>query len=472
MRSFSYLIFILTTFCFGQNKQLLYGFSNIPQALLQNPGGKVKNDWYFGIPALSHIHANVGSSGVSAFDLFADDGVDFNDKIETHILSLSANDFFAANQQLEIFSGGFSFGDRFNKNKYLSFGLYQESDFIAYYPKDIVDFLYEGNANNINREFSLTDLSASAEIISVWHVGFNKKVNENFSYGVRGKIYSSLVNVNSTNNRGAIVTRTGRDNFLDHVINIDVELRTSGINSFVENDSIQGTDVIKDLRKRVLFGGNLGLGFDIGFTKKINKQWTVDGSLLDVGFITHKKDVERYRVSGVFQFDGIPESTITNFGQGRNADVVFSEIEEELEDVFEVDTIRSSYTTFRPVKLNASINYAFGEKYEDSCNCTENKSDYLNAVGLQLYAISRPKQPQLALTAYYYHTLFKGLQAKATYTVDSFSLTNIGLGVSANLGPLNFYILADNLLEYQNIYDARSASLQLGFNYIFNKNEK
>jgi len=59
----------------------------------------------------------------------------------------------------------------------------------------------------------------------------------------------------------------------------------------------------------------------------------------------------------------------------------------------------------------------------------------------------------------------------STYTLDSYYLYNIGLGLSANLGNLNFYLMADNILQYKNIYNAHSVSLQLGFNYIFKKNE-
>ena len=110
------------------------------------------------------------------------------------------------------------------------------------------------------------------------------------------------------------------------------------------------------------------------------------------------------------------------------------------------------------------------KKYKD-CNCLRENSGYLNAVGMQLYAIKRPKQPQLALSTYYYRRLFNGLSAKATYTIDSYSFNNIGLGLSANVGGFNFYIIADNFLQYKNIYNAQSVSLQLGFNYIFNKNE-
>ena len=59
----------------------------------------------------------------------------------------------------------------------------------------------------------------------------------------------------------------------------------------------------------------------------------------------------------------------------------------------------------------------------------------------------------------------------STYTLDSYSVYNIGLGLSANFGNLIFYLMADNILQYKNIYNAQSVSLQLGFNYMFKKNE-
>lgn len=98
-------------------------------------------------------------------------------------------------------------------------------------------------------------------------------------------------------------------------------------------------------------------------------------------------------------------------------------------------------------------------------------SGYLNAVGAHLFAVNRPKQLQLALTTFYYRRLFNNLTVKTTYTIDSFSYKNIGLGVSAQFKNVNFYILADNLLEFKNLAKAQSVSLQLGFNYIFKPNE-
>ena len=63
-----------THYSFAQNKQLLFGFNDIPQSVMINPSTTLDNNWFVGFPLLSHIHANVGSSGMSAYDLFADDG--------------------------------------------------------------------------------------------------------------------------------------------------------------------------------------------------------------------------------------------------------------------------------------------------------------------------------------------------------------------------------------------------------------
>ncbi len=431
-----------------------------------NPGGKINNKGYFGIPLVSHIHANLGISGSTVYDIFADNNIDFNTKLRNAIDNMTFRDFFSVNQQLEIFSGGFAFGNSFEKDKYISFGLYEELDFIAYFPKDYAILVLEGNSNNMSRVFDTSHFNAKAELISVFHVGYNRRLNKDLTYGIRGKIYSSLLNVNSTRNKGVFRSIQSDNNFYNHIFDLDMELRTSGLTS--DGEGLEASQLIK----RIPFGGNLGLGFDVGFTYQFKEQWTVDASLLDIGFIRHSKDVENYAVEGEMEFEGVNPIFLAST-TGQTVDDYWSEIEEDFEDTFEVDTTRTKFTTWRPLKLNASVNYSFGEeRTDDSCDCIEGKNkQYLNALGAQLYAISRPRGPQLALTTYYYRRLFKGLSAKATYTLDTYSLNNIGLGISANLGGANLYIMADNFLQYKNIYNAQSVSLQLGFNFIFNKNE-
>jgi hypothetical protein len=81
--------------------------------------------------------------------------------------------------------------------------------------------------------------------------------------------------------------------------------------------------------------------------------------------------------------------------------------------------------------------------------------------------MSAPRTPLMALTGYYRRQIFDSLEVKATYTIDSFSSKNIGLGLSSTIGKVNFYFLADNLLEYKDVSKANSLSFQLGLNIIF-----
>ncbi|NAS32322.1 hypothetical protein GTQ40_15165 [Flavobacteriaceae bacterium R38] len=456
----------------AQNKQLLYDFNEIPQSLLTNPGAKINNRWHAGIPFLSGIYVNAGVSGFDLNDLFADNGVNFNDKIRNILSGISRNDVISLNQQLEIFNIGFR-KDGWRGRAYYSFGIYEEIDFFAYFPKDLAILAFEGNGNAINRPFNLADLNVKGEALTVFHFGINKKVNEKLTYGLRAKIYSSILDFNTTGNRGSFITVDGQDNFLRHQIDADLKLRTSGYNSFREAGS---EGFLGNFRKRAFLGGNLGLGFDLGFTYEPKEQWTVTGSLQDLGFIWHANDVETYTIEGQFELEGVelpfPDLIDGNDGLEENIDGTFDNIQEQVP----LDTISNQYIRLRPLKLNSSVKYSFGEKKTkikgEECDCKAKDKEYKNAVGAQLFAIGRSRTPLFALTLFYQTSLTNFLDLKTTYTVDKFSAKNIGLGVSTDIGNLNFYILADNLLDISNVAKINSFSFQMGFNIKLPETEK
>ncbi|WP_300977252.1 DUF5723 family protein [Flavobacterium sp.] len=452
------LLFFVTVFL-AQNKAVLYNFKAIPQSLSLNPGADVSYRWYAGVPLLSGISANVGSTGFSAYDLFANNGVNFNTKLRNVIFSTSRNDRVSLNQQLEVFQGGFKVGD-WNNTAYISFGMYEEVDVLSYVPKDLAILALDGNQNYLGKYFNLSDLNARAEMLSVFHVGYNKKINKKFTVGVRGKIYSSIFDARSTKNSGCLFTIPYSGNTVyEQIISANMLLNTSGIAKY--DDEGDDSDVAKDIQKRAFLGGNLGLGFDAGITYYPKKDIQITASILDIGFIRHTKEVESYRARGSYRYEGVLPDFFSGTG-GNN-------ITEEFEKAFPRDTLYGSYTSWRPVKFNASAQYSFGQTEEESCNCKpdDGTENYNNSVGLQYFAMSTPRAPMMALTAFYRKKLFTGLEAKATYTVDSFSSKNIGLGLSTQIGSVNFYLMADNLLELQDVAKAQSASFQLGLNLIF-----
>ncbi|PHS68060.1 MAG: hypothetical protein COB12_02255 [Flavobacterium sp.] len=453
----------------SQNKEVLYGLEEVPQSMLLNPGTRINYSKHIGIPFLSQIHVNGGSSGVSVYDIFQESNTDINDRIRNKIFELKNTDFFTATQQIDVLN----FGWKSKKEIYFSGGVYQELDFVLYFPRDLAILAWEGNANYIDKEFDLGEISTTGDLLMVYHFGVNKKINNKFTVGLRGKIYSSMLSFRSVNNRGSFVTRISEtdNNIYEHIINnADLTVNTSGIASLSElNGSSQ---VMSRVLGRAFFGGNLGVGVDIGATYEINEKWTTSASVLDVGAIFHKKDVESYKVNGEYTLDGI-ELLFPPLGNGDSTPPYYDDLVDEIENEFPIDTITSSYTQMRPVKMYASVKYNFGKAIGGSgaCNCLKmgENQEYNQAVGFQYYSMFRPKGPQIAATLFYYRRFSNYLSIKATYTADSYSFTNIGLGLVANFGKVNFYIIADNLLWYENIAKAKSVSLQLGFNLIFAK---
>ncbi|CAI2767251.1 DUF5723 family protein [Flavobacterium collinsii] len=450
--------------CLAQNKEVLYNFTAIPQSSLVNPGADVAYKYYFGVPVLSGVSANLGSGSFSAYDLFANNGVNFNDKVRNVINKSSSKDKAQINQQLELFSGGFRVGGRDSKS-YISFGIYQEFDFLMYVPKDLVVLALDGNKDHIGKSFNLADLNMKAEILSVFHVGFHKKLSEKLVLGGRAKIYSSGANATSTRNSGFIYTgrAAGTPNLYNQVISSNLEIRTSGIATFTK-DEYEGS-IPKDIIHNTFFNGSLGLGLDAGFTYYFKDNLQFTGSIVDLGFVRQSKDIETLTYKGTYQYQGV-NPDFMNSNEPKN-------IFDEFDKAIPRDTLYNKYTTRRPTKFYSSLQYSFGESRsdEEDCNCKGKVTrKYVNGVGGQLFAMALPVEPFVAVTAFYRRSIFEKLDVKATYTIDSYSSKNIGLGLSGTLGKLNMYVLVNNVLEFKDVSKANSMAFQFGFNFIFNDN--
>lgn len=465
------LLFLLSlagVFVYSQNKQILYGFDEIPQSLLLNPGATVLQKKHYGIPFLSHIHVNGGSSGVSAYDIFKNGNDNINDRITKAIFEMKNTDFFTATQQLELIN----FGWRAKNEIYFSGGIYQEFDFITYFPRDLAILAWEGNRDYLDYPFDLGEISLTGDFLSVYHFGLNKRLNEKLTLGARLKLYSSMVSFRSVNNSGTFVTHLGgenSENIYEHIVqNADVSVETSGYAPLRE---LEGAgQVTSEILGRAFFGGNFGVGVDLGFTYEITDALVLSASVLDVGAIFHSKDVENYRAHGNYTLNGI-NLIFPPLSEGESTFPYFDNLEDDIEREIPIDTLHNSYTQFRPLKFNASLSFGFGRFYgSEDCDCLNmGGKHYKQNVGLQFYSIFRPIRPQMAGTLFYHRRLTDYLSAKATYTIDSYSFSNIGLGVAASIGTLNFYIAADNLLKYGNLAKANSVSLQLGFNIIIDE---
>lgn len=460
-KSLFFLLILSVAEFVGQNKQVLFGFAELPQTLLLNPGAETTYKFHTGVPLLSGISADFGSSVVVLTDLFSLDYKNINDKISTVLKALTTRDFLKINAQVEVFNIGF----RVDYKTYISFGFYEEIDAISYYPKDLITLFYDGDDAYLNKSFSLGQMSYKLDALGVFHMGVSRKVSENLTLGGRFKVYSSAINIETSSNSGTFTTVLGTDNIYKHYLsNINIYTKSSGLYTYNDETDTAKVENENFILNNTLFKGNLGIGFDFGATYHITPQLKFTGSILDIGFIHHKKNVESITAKGSFVSEGIG----FEYNQDNPGDY-WGQFEADFDQQVPVDANEYSYISWRPTKLNAAVEYRFKERRRYNCyNKTTYKDYYVDAIGAQLYYVYRPLYAQLALTGFYQKAITNNFNAKITYTVDDFSKSNIGAGFSAKFGIINFYGMLDNLLEYSNLSSANSLSLQLGVNIIMN----
>lgn len=445
--------FLIGLNSFSQNKQVLYDFAGLPQTLLLNPGLETDYKFHIGVPLLSGFSSEIGSTGFSLSEIFAVNNNTINDKISAVLNKIDANDYLKVNTQIEVFSAGF----RFDKKTYVSFGFYQELDAIGYLPKDAFTLINEGNTSYLNKSFSISEMIYKLDVLGVIHAGISRKVSDKLTLGGRFKVYSSALNLETTNNSGTFTTRLGNNNiYVHHLDNVNFNTRTSGLIS--NNEYISDASIYIE---NSLLGGNLGAGIDLGFTYHVTPQLQLSGSLIDLGFVQHTKNIKNKLIVGSFTFEGI------EFEFDSNRDY-WQELDAALKEQLPIVDNQDSYTSWRPAKVNAAIKYSFGEKRSKYCYDNTLKDFYTNAFGAQLYSVFRPLRQQFAFTSFYEKSFSNKLQAKITHTIDDYSYYNIGVGVSAKIWKINFYGILDNLTKLSDISTSNNVSLQFGFNLLFN----
>ncbi|MDH3796805.1 MAG: DUF5723 family protein [Flavobacteriaceae bacterium] len=476
-----FILFCLTVHAIsnGQNRELLYDFDEIPGALMLNPGMKMSYQWYAGVPGLSGIGINAGTSGATVHDIFADDGVDINQKIREHMINgMTKRDEISGTFQVNLLQGGFRAAN--NTRNFYSFGWYLESDAIVYWPKDLAVLAWDGNADQLGRRFDLGHLKTRGELLSVFHFGINHIYNPKLILGARAKIYSIPLHMASTNNQGHFLTTSGQNNIFSHTLVADMLARSSGFNEIrnaLDDDTVdEVSELQKILTKRSLLGGDLGFGIDLGFSYDLNESWVVTGSLLDLGLSFHSTDPWNYTLDGNITTEGV--EVILPDALADPDSEFWEDLVDEIEAMVPFAENNDSYISFRPTKFYGSVRYNFGEPLSNvgirsaDCNCDAQASGsrglitYTNSAGLQVFAINRPRGPQTAVTAFYTRRLGRLMQLKATYTADKFTKTNLGLGVNLQAGPIQFYAMADNLIGFKNLADTQYASFQIGLNII------
>ena len=482
-------LYILLFFWFGnvvaQNNQILFDFNQLPQTLLLNPGAEVDYNKHFGVPFLSNIFVQAGATNKRITYNNIISNSDSKAEVIRNIYkqNLGDDDYFEIHQRLEVLNTGFRLR---NEKYYLSFGMYQEIDGYAGYPKELADLFYNGDFDKdgklrLEEKSNFNEMNFIGELVGVFHIGLSAKVNDRFNLGARLKFLSGSLNINSVNNKGHYILKD--DNpliFNDHQFEqVGVSANTSG---FLNNDGLSVLGSFSEVVSGLFFvDGNIGFGLDLGLTYHASENIIVTASLLDLDFVNYSNKVTTFQVNDGFSVNyPLQLEEDKPFKPWLNNELRYWEETLDLGDFEESSIVpirvnSKKYVFNRSPKFNASAKYQttrpsnekYNSVYRNSRYVTPIKNELITAFGLQTYMAFRPDKTVWAITPFFSRDINRYLTAKLTYTYSQFSVKNIGLGISTHFKSFNFYLAADNLLDLSKWKDSNYQSAQIGMNFMF-----
>ena len=447
MRKLIYILpFIILSRLTAQQDFILYHMPSIPQITQVDPASFPDSKLDIGLPIISSIYGSAFNTGFSMGDIFTQNanGIMMPD-VDNAISKMKSENFFILNGSTDLIFLGFKKGSNF-----FSFNVTEKIDFTFNYPKDLIIMAMEGNGNNLlGKRASFDGLGFDFTHWREYAVHWVHDVHHKFSYGARLKYLYGMENFTTDVSYMGITTDQNT-----HALTFDMnfDFRTAGlplvlidgdsslpaIGAIDLNDSammyqsgLDGSNINNYLFNR----NNQGLGIDFGFNYHVNDKFLLEFSVLDLGFINWNSYTANTELAAWnYNYDGVG-NPISLFGDGTSVDflndVLEDSIEESLLNNYQYST--PSYSTSLRTKIYASMEYIV---------------DHNNFVSLSFYSSFVRKRWRRGLGVAYNYHLGNFLSATASYSIYNRSYSNLGAGLTLNLGPFEIYMLTDNILAF------------------------
>jgi outer membrane protein OmpA-like peptidoglycan-associated protein len=432
-----HIFFLLLPFVsLAQQNLTLYGMKDLSQAFYVNPGFYQKNRVYVSLPigiqtiALSH-------NGFTLGHLLETTNNNSYIQPERAISKMGKLNLIAFEQSSELFG----FGMKIKKKNYLSFSASLKSNAIFSYPRSFFQLLNEGNGSSslMDQRLSMDGLGFYGNIYSEYALGYNRSLSDKLCVGGRLKLFSGIANIATTKSDLGITT-----NSQSFDLTLDGQIAVNSSNSLYFTESSKSNEFNKIFPSAAFDFKNIGFGIDAGASYKLNKKFEFSASLVDLGFIRWKSNTKNYVSSRVnYTFTGVDLDSVLldNIGFDKYLDT--------LESVFGYSSNSQAYSTslFTRLYLGGvyNLNKTFSSSFTLHNQVMANRIRTGAAIGMNMH-------------------IRNWLNFSVNYAAYGRSFKNIGMGLSLKGGPIQFFILTDNILCYLNPTNAKNLHLSFGLN--------
>jgi len=447
----------------GQVPTSLYFMRGVPQANRINPAYQPDCKFYLGFPTAAPLRFNL-TSGSLAYDdvIFKSSTMDslitfLHPEADKQVFLDKLKDVNHLNFDFGTSLG--SIGFRVNKS-FITLDLTTRLETDVMYPGDLARMLIEGPDTAGSFELRGTGLNLS--LYNELALGWSRTFGEKLSVGVRGKLLFGLANITTSSSSMHLSTSDSLWTIQsDMSLNVSTPFTTADIvgTTFDMEQFFNDLGMItfspEDILSRpmdFINTQNMGYAIDLGVSYRPIPMLQLSASALDLGTMNWARNTVILNVEGEYSFRGLEV-------------VPFQEI-----DTTMLQSMADSLAGFVTGELGSPYSYMlhpklmFGAAFYPIPNIS---------LGLMSRTDLLPDGPLEKITATANFTTGRFINLTLTYSYFLGYMKNLGAGVSFNVGPLNMYVISDNignnLLWPQ---EAQSVNLWFGMNLCFGYSRK
>ncbi|MGB0177258.1 MAG: DUF5723 family protein [Owenweeksia sp.] len=423
----------ITVAASAQSDLTLYNFNAIPQSLHTNPAYPQQTKVWVGLPVISGMHVHFHNNGFKLVDLLAT-GTDVNENLDNIINNLDDKSHLAVRNNLDLLGVAFQMG-----NGFFSMGATQTVDFRMDYPVDLLKLVRFGNDQYVGQSLNVNQFDYETMVRTNIYLGYQHsmmddrlRIGGRFKY-IIGQQHSYVDRMNAEINT--------RDEGFELDIKTDIRIRTAGVTSILDNTF--GDNIMDNV-----IPANSGFAGDLGVFYKINDKWDVSASVIDLGVIKWSANTRDYISKGEYTYDGI-DADLSN----DNLDQSLQETRDSLKAAFDFKEVDGeSYSRWLSSRVFLGANYHFNDKH---------------ALGALYHARLWNGEAFHDVSFNYQGRWSRMFQFIASYSVINGTYNNVGAGFDLKLGPIQLYVLSDNVLGALMYENLQTTNLRFGVNFTF-----
>ena len=422
----------------SQQNHTMYIMHYLPESNLLNPAVPISCKWYIGIPVLSSLHLNYANSSFSYNTLFKNlgNGV-YETDIDKAVKKLHFRNLIGTELHAQLLAIGY------RKDAYsFMFTITEKNNIPVIYPKKPILLAWKGNSQFEGEKAGFRGTSIYFNHYREYALGVSKYAGKGIYYGLKAKLLFGKLDLNAPVTNVNVYTDPTTFNLtfdgnmkIRSSLPIVVDITDNQFNSVSYNDNVSPLQLVLNRK-------NPGFALDAGIIYPYSEKIEISASVIDLGFIRWRSNLNVIEASGNFFYDG-------PFGDSVPDQTYFGNLLDAFTDSMNMTVSQEKYTSFLPPRLLVGATYDINEKIK---------------AGLQSEAIFYKTKiiPSITLSAQ--AQTAENIHFIASYSLQYYSIKSFGLGFVLGRNPVQFYMISDDVPAMIWPLSARNINLRFGLN--------